>query len=330
MTTTIPLVVVCGPTATGKTDVALAIAKKLNGELVSADSRQIYKGMDIGTGKDLPKNSRFEVRNSKLQPTYNKYSIGYYVVDTIPLWLYDIVTPDKQFSAGAYAEIAHAVIADIYAREKLPILVGGSGLYIRSVVEGFDTGTAPADWDLRKKLEKEPIDTLQQALSVCDPEKLAAMNQSDRRNPRRLIRAIEIARVKLKTLPQPHTDTYHSVYIGITAHKDIVQKNIIHRVEKRVEQGILAEISSLLTGGYSWSDPGFNTLGYKEWKPYFENQVSVNDIVKRWAQNEISYAKRQLTWFKKNKKIQWFDTSEKRELILSHLNYILDKPATDR
>src|SRR3989338_4426614 len=148
------LLIICGPTAIGKTELGIFLSRKFNGEIVSADSRQVYKGMDIITGKDLPVNSKFEIAqwapNSKLRVENQKLSVGYRLKDDIPIWLVDIVTPDYIFNVGEYALLVQKIIIDIWSRGKLPVVVGGTGFYIRAIIERIDTVIIPPDKSLRR------------------------------------------------------------------------------------------------------------------------------------------------------------------------------------
>ncbi|KKR71513.1 MAG: tRNA delta(2)-isopentenylpyrophosphate transferase, tRNA dimethylallyltransferase [Microgenomates group bacterium GW2011_GWC1_41_8] len=304
------LLVVCGPTATGKTEYALKLAKEKNGELVSADSRQIYKYLDIGTGKDLPQNTKYQILNTELGIADKNYSVGYYLVNNVPLWLYDVITPDQRFSAAEYARLARIVINDIWSRGKLPIVVGGTGFYIKALVGGIDTEGIPPNQNLRKKLEDCSTSQLQKTLHSLNPQKLQSMNHSDKNNPRRLVRAIEIEEYK-KLQPQTtglnnsRQITNNVNFIGLNIQREELFKRIDERVEKRVEQGIIDEIKNVLKMGYGWDSPGLYTIGYKEWQPYFEGKETKEAVVQKWKFNEHSYARRQLTWFKKDKRIKW-------------------------
>lgn len=285
------LLCVVGATGTGKTGLGIKLAQEFSGEIVSADSRQVYKYLDIGTGKDL----------------------SIFASSGIRVWLYDAVDPKERFSAVEYAKLAWNAIKDIWQRKKLPILVGGTGFYIRATLEGIDTRGIPADWELRGQLEKLTVAELQKRLKALNKEKWESMNESDRHNPRRLVRAIEIAKsgINLTTTDSSSGAIYGSkLEIGLTADNDVLYKRIDERVEKRVKQGIIDEISDLLAKGYTWDDPGMNTLGYKEWKPYFENKATQEEVIQKWKYDEHAYARRQLTWFKKQKNIRWYDISE--------------------
>ena len=170
------LLVICGPTSVGKTSLAIRLAKKFNGEIVSADSRQVYKKMDIGTGKDLPANSKLQTLNSKL---------GFYLIQSIKLWGYDLVEANEEFNVSEYLNIAKTVITDIQKRGKLPILVGGSGFYIKGVIDGIPTVNIPANKELRNKLESMTAPDLFEKLAELSAERAGSMNSSDKKNPRR-------------------------------------------------------------------------------------------------------------------------------------------------
>lgn len=308
-----PLIIICGSTATGKTDYALKIAKEQNGELVCADSRQIYKYLNIGTGKDIPKGSIFIDQTDLFELENPHYSIGFYEVNRVPLWLYDIVEPDKQFSAAEYARVAREVIKDIWSRRKTPIVVGGTGFYIKTLVDGIDTEGAGPNEELREQIKDYSVEQLQNTLKTLSPQKLSTMNPSDRQNPRRLIRQIELAQLQPQTISHKEHQqiTDDITFIGLTLPKEELYKRIDERVEKRVQQGIVDEIKTVLKMGYDWSSPGLNALGYKEWKPYFEKTATQEEVVERWKLDEHQYAKRQLTWFKKDKRINWVVLSGK-------------------
>ncbi|MGB9911378.1 MAG: tRNA (adenosine(37)-N6)-dimethylallyltransferase MiaA [Microgenomates group bacterium] len=315
------LLVICGPTATGKTALGIKLAKKFNGEIVSADSRQVYKGMDIGTGKDLPANSKFKILNSKqikkLKFQNSKSTIGYYEISGVKVWLYDVVEPNYQFNVADYVKCANLVIENIWRQEKLPILVGGTGFYIKGVVDGIETLGIPPDWELRKKLEKWGIEKLQKIIQQLAPHRWQKMNESDRKNPRRLIRAIEIIKnSKIKNSLQVENQKLKFqkdfLMIGLRAPSKFLYQRIDQRVEERITQGIEKEIKDLIESGYNWKNSVLGTtIGYKEWKDFFEGKINKIEVIKRWQFAEHGYARRQITWFKKEKRIIWFDITQK-------------------
>lgn len=284
--------VICGPTATGKTALAIKLAKKFNGEIISADSRQVYKGMDIGTGKD-----REILQKEKIKA-----------------WGLDLVEPDQKFSVSHWLKFIQPVIRDIRKRKKLPIIVGGTGFYIKGLTRGFESLGIPPDWELRRSLSNLEVKELRKRLRELDRERWRAMNKSDRNNPRRLVRAIE---VKLQTQKTKRPTTrqnlkiFNILTIGLKASYKTLYQRIDKRVAERVKKGILKEIQGLLKRGYSWKDPGFNTLGYKEFRDFFEKKASLEEAIQRWKYDEHAYARRQMTWFRKQKPIYWFDINKK-------------------
>jgi len=318
------ILVICGPTATGKTGLGIRLAKKFMGEIVSFDSRQVYQGMNVGTGKDLPVNSKFQIQNSKSQ--IPNHQIGYYKIEGIKVWLYDVVTPDYRFNAADYYQAALTVIKDIWERGKLPILVGGTGFYLEALLEGIATLGVPPDWSLRKRMEKEPVENLQRKLKKNAPFRWQKMNFSDRANPRRLIRALEVAAFGEKK--EKDTRGFLGVKkefclskeavlkIGLKAPFPLLKKRIDRRVEERLEQGLLEEIERLLANGYRFGNSRLGeTLAYQEWREWFEGRKHTaalkQEIVETWKKREYQYARRQMTWFKKDKEIIWFDIDDK-------------------
>lgn len=301
------LLVICGPTSTGKTTLALALAKKLGGEIISADSRQVYRGMNIGTGKDLPKTAKMK------KWLFAKY--GFYEVDGVRIWGYDLIDPRRDFSVAQYLKIAHGMIDEVAKRGNLPILVGGTGLYIKGVIDGIPTAEVPKNNLLRETLEKRTVGELYETLANLDSMRAASMNSSDRQNPRRLIRAIEVAQYQLtkKMLPVRHTISkgFEVLFIGLTAPKDFLDKKINARVQERIETGIKDEIRKLLRSGVKWEDQSMVAMGYGQWRDFFEGGVEEEQVVSQWERDEKNYAKRQMTWFKKDSRIKWFDITDK-------------------
>jgi len=252
------LLVICGPTAIGKTALAATLAKKFNGELISADSRQVYRGMDIVTGKDRP---------------------------GVPVWLYDVVNPDEEFSVSHWVKLASHAIADIQKRNKLPIVVGGTGLYIHALLKPFDTINIPPDSILRAQLSTFSKEQLQEKLKVIAPNIWKELNISDRNNPRRLIRKIEIKESKIDVNKQQNLFDY--LMIGLTASLSKLDQRIDKRFAKRVQQGMNEEINILIKK-YKSDLPSMSAIGL----------------------NEHAYARRQMTWFKKQPDIRWFDITK--------------------
>jgi len=292
------ILVILGPTATGKTSLAFKLAKKFNGEVLSFDSRQIYKGMDIGTGKDIRKAI---------------FKDGYYLLDGIKIWLYDLVLPNQIFNVSDYIKKAKKVLNKVWTEDKLPILVGGTGFYLQALIKGLDTSGIKPDLKLRGKISSYSVEELQSMLKNKEPGKFRQMNHSDRLNPRRLIRAIEIAfSEKNNGLKDKGGIKADSLMIGLKAPFDFLYRKIDQRVEKRVAQGLEKEIKSLMVKGYNFENSVLgSTLGYQQWQVYFKGKKTKNEIVQKWKYDEHAYARRQMIWFKKDRDIVWFDINQK-------------------
>ena len=284
------LLVICGQTGTGKTSLAIFLAKKFNGELISADSRQVYKGLNIGTGKDLK-----EIERSKIK-----------------IWGYDLVDPKKNFSVGNYIRFAQKATFDIQKRGKLPILVGGTGLFIKGVIDGIPTAFVPRNLKLRKNLGEKDAGELFEILAQLDPIKAGSMNRSDKLNPRRLIRGIEVATwgLERKTPRLFKKPKYELLVIGLQASLGSLSNKIEKRVDKRIKDGVEAEIKKLISSGISWDSQSMTSLGYRQWRDYFEKKVTKEEVINNWKKEELRYAKRQLAWFKKDVRINWFDSQD--------------------
>lgn len=258
------VLIIAGQTATGKTSLAVKLAHQFNGELISADSRQVYQGMDIVTGKDRDK------------------------ID-VPIWLYDLVRPDQPFSVSQWHAQALGTIQNISSRHKLPIVVGGTGLYLRSLIEPLSQISVPPDPVLRSK--KLSVNQLQQLLSK---ETLNKINSSDRLNPRRLVRYIEIAEYNKKTQhPSPKLGEGQGVEyksIVLTCNPIILKHRISERVNQRIKSGAYTELQNLLNK-YTSDSPSFTTCGYRA----LLHSQNPDD----WISSEYQYARRQKTFFTK-------------------------------
>lgn len=281
------LVCVVGPTASGKTGLAVALSQKLNGEVVSADSMQIYQGMSIGTAK----------------PTVAE-------MGGIPHHLMDFLSPKARFSVADYADLARETISDIHKRGKLPVLAGGTGLYVQAVTEGILFQEEPGNPEIREQLEQrakeEGIEVLFQELQEIDPPSAARI---DRNNTKRVLRALEIYYLTGETMTQRLEHSHASelpfrpIMIGLSFSD---RQKLYDRIERRVDQmmrdGLLEEAESVL------KDLGITAsgaIGYKEFLPYFQGTVSLEEAVDQLKRDTRRYAKRQLTWFKRDPRTHW-------------------------
>lgn len=299
------LLIVIGPTATGKTKLALELAKDYNGELISADSRQVYKYMNIGTGKDVPQTAIFQ-----LQSKNGNLSIGYYEIEGVLLWGLDIVDPDYQFNVSDWVNYTKAIIEDAHRRGKLPIITGGTGQYINSLINSPESLNIPINPQLRRQLDGLFVQELQQKLMKINKIKWESMNVSDRQNPRRLVRAIEIAEYNHKNqTPKVNADlkTQNVIILGLASSRKSINERIDIRVEHRMRFGMAEEVKQLVEKGYTWKLPSMKSLGYREFEFI---ATSLEERIKAWKISEHQYAKRQMLYLKKFfPQAKWFDIS---------------------
>lgn len=310
------LLIICGPTATGKTAVALKVANLLGGELISADARQVYKGMDVGTGKDIPlgatwrqaDNFPFGFAQGKQLP------IGFWETrEGVRIWGYDVVEPDEEFSVAHFVTLAWKIIPYLWEQGTVPILVGGTGLYLESVVTPPQTLWITPNPRLRNELEKLSVTRLQARLKKEAPEKFERFTSSDQQNPRRLIRAIEVAEsvnIKRSMLP-PTIPLVDTLWVGVRSPLKALDTRIEIRVKERARKGMTEEARKIWPKLHK-SVQARSSFGYHEWHQFLEGTVSRTQAEERWVTAEKQYARRQLTWFKKRKNIQWFDSTQPR------------------
>ncbi|MBE7015610.1 MAG: tRNA (adenosine(37)-N6)-dimethylallyltransferase MiaA [Ruminococcaceae bacterium] len=282
-----PLIVIAGPTASGKTGLSIGLAKALDGEIVSADSMQIYKYMNIGTAK----------------PTEEER-------EGIPHHMMDFLEPDVSFSVADYCEMAHRVIEEIHSRGKLPILVGGTGLYIDSLVNNVDFDVDDENHEIRKELEalaeKEGVEAVHNILKEIDPETAEKYHPN---NLRRVIRGIEFYRVTGKRISdhakEEKISRYNTVYFCIDWDREVLYDRINRRVDLMVDDGLVDEVKYLLSQGYDKSSTAMQGIGYKEFYGYLDGKKTLDETLDEIKQSSRRYAKRQLTWFRRNKDIHW-------------------------
>lgn len=283
------VVCIVGPTATGKSGLSIALAKQIHGEVISADSMQIYRGFDIGTAKIQP----LEMGN-------------------IPHHMIDIVPSHASFSVAQYCATAYPIMEDIIKRCKVPMLVGGTGLYVDALLMGQTFEEMPNDPEYRTSLQNQANKMgntyVWEQLRHVDPQWADTLHPN---NIRRIIRALEIYRVSGKTMSQLACESkdnqpIQSVCIGLTyADREKLYKKINTRVDKMITDGLLEEIENLLRDGVPRDCQAMQAIGYKELLPVIDGQMDLDEAVERLKRNSRRYAKRQLTWFKRNEKIQW-------------------------
>ncbi len=297
------LIVILGPTASGKTEVAIKLAKKFNGEVISADSRQVYREMNIGTAKP-----RGEASN--MRQVTNKY-----IVNGIPHYLIDIVWPNQDFNVAIHKKMAIKVIENIQKRGKLPFLVGGTGLYIRAVVDNIDLPRVAPQKKLREKLEKKNKEELSKIYKKLDSEGAKFI---DKKNKRRLIRAIEVCKVTKKPFWQQRKQgkpLFDILQIGTRLPKTELKNRIEKRVEKMFKLGLEKEAGKLVKK-YGWNIPAMQTIGYQEWIDYFNKKNNKEEIKQKIILHTLQFSRRQITWFKKEKRINWVKSYPQAEKLI--------------
>lgn len=304
------LVVIIGPTAVGKTKLSIEIAHRLNGEIISGDSMQIYKGMDIGTAKITKEE-----------------------MEGVPHHLIDIKEPDDDYSVAEFQETVRPLIDAIMDKNKMPMIVGGTGLYIQSVLYDYQFTESPSDPEFRKRLELElqqkGEQAIHQLLAQVDPESAKKIHPN---NTRRVIRALEI--FHCTNIPmddhlkqQENKLLYDVALIGLTMDRDVLYQRINHRVDLMVENGLMNEVKQLYDQGLR-DTQSIKAIGYKEIYDYFDGKVSYDEALNQLKQNSRRYAKRQLTWFRNKLDVKWFDMTPplKHEQMVNEIfSYIAGK-----
>lgn len=288
------LLVILGPTGVGKTDISIDVAKKLKGEIISCDSMQIYKYMDIGTAKIMPEE-----------------------MDNISHYLIDIVYPDNEFTVHDFKIRAEKHIMDINNRGHLPIIVGGTGLYLNSIVYELKFTNVEPNEELRQKYNqvanKYGNEYLHEKLVKVDPISAERININDRK---RIIRALEIFNETGRAMSyynkdfRKESDKYNITMVGLTMDRHILYSRINDRVDKMFNKGLIGEVKKLLDMGYSKDLVSMKAIGYKEIIPYLEGDISLKESKELLKRNTRRYAKRQLTWFRRDKRIKWIDVKQ--------------------
>ncbi|NMB48769.1 tRNA (adenosine(37)-N6)-dimethylallyltransferase MiaA [Candidatus Kuenenbacteria bacterium] len=284
------LIVIVGPTASGKTRLAVKLAQKFNGEIVSADSRQLYHDMDIGTGKD--KND------------YGK----------IPYHFLDIKKTSQKFNVARYKKLGQKIIRGIISRGKTPFLVGGSGLYISALIDNYDIPKIKPDWPLRKKLALMSLAKKQQLLKKLDPQSYQTI---DLKNPRRLDRALEVclSGQKFSELKKINRPLFDCLIIGLDTPREILNKKINARVDKMIAAGLVVETQKIFKK-QKQNSILLNTIGYAEIVDYLKNKNTLAEAVELIKIHTRQYAKRQMTWFRRDQRIHWLTKKSAAEKLI--------------
>ncbi len=284
------IIVILGPTTSGKSDLAVRLAKQFSGEVVSADSRQVYKGMDLGSGKITKKE-----------------------MSGVPHHLLDVSDPKKIYSVANYQKKAHQTIAGILKRQKLPIIVGGTGFYIQSIVDNISLPKVPPNKTLRRELEKKSATEMFHLLKKMDLERAKNI---DNKNPHRLIRAIEIAKHLGQVPVLKKEQKYNALEIGISVPYEQLEKNISVRLDKRLKKGMIREVKKLHEDGLSWKRLESFGLEYSFIARFLQKKITKEEMLQGIKTESLKYAKRQMTWFKKDRRIVWLEKPEVAEKLI--------------
>lgn len=299
------VIVICGPTASGKTSLSIELAKKINGEVISSDSMQIYKDMDIGTAK--PTKEEME-------------DIKHYLIDFVP--------PNERYSVASFKKDAEKAIEEILAKGKVPIVVGGTGLYVNSLIYGIEFNSIEIDEKYRKELdervEKEGLDTLYEEAKKIDPE---AINNISKNDKKRIIRILEIYKQTGKTKTEQEKESrkngvkYDYKVFAINMDREILYERINKRVDIMIEQGLIQEVENLIQK-YKEFPTAMQGLGYKEVVQFINGELTKEEMIEKIKQETRRYSKRQITWFKKNKNTIWLDGLDTKQ---NNINIILEE-----
>ncbi len=310
------IIAILGTTASGKTTIGVHLAYKFNGEIVSADSRQVYIGMDIGSGKDICEYTIIGKNGKQIE---------------IPYHLIDVVHPNDEFNLAKYQKLAYNAIEDILSRNKLPILVGGTGMYAQSIIDGYNLYNSGPDIKLRSELENKSIDELFLDIEKENKKFANNINESDKKNKRRLVRYLEILKKKdfnnsAKTLKRKKYDT---LLIAFTHPMEILTDRIRKRLIQRLDnENMVGEIERLHDEGVKWTRLEKFGLEYKWIAMYLQNKVEYEDMIEEICKNTRKFAKRQLTWLKRwekqGAKINWFngefDNKDIENIVFKYCN----------
>ncbi|MCF0228084.1 MAG: tRNA (adenosine(37)-N6)-dimethylallyltransferase MiaA [Parasporobacterium sp.] len=304
-----PLIIISGATAVGKTDLSIALAEKINGEIISADSMQVYKGFDIGTAK-ISESEMHGIRH----------------------WLIDELEPEEEFNVYEFKTRAVKYINDILSRGKIPIIVGGTGFYIQSVLYDVDFTETDSDRSYRQQLEEINAENgpeyLHEMLKKIDPDSAAAIHAN---NTKRVIRALEYyhdtgSPISVHNREQHQREScYNSAYIVLNRSREVIYDRINRRVDLMIESGLENEVRDLLKGGVPEDSLAMQGLGYKEMISYINGRADFNETVSIIKQSTRHFAKRQLTWFRREKDVIWMDYKDfaDNSQMLSHIINIL-------
>ena len=275
------MIAIVGPTASGKSALALRVAERVRGEIVSADSRQLYRRMNIGTAKPAAAEQA-----------------------RVPHHLIDVVDPGDRYDVFQYQRDARAALASIRSRGRVAVVVGGTGLYVRALLDDLDLAALPRDVDVRARLERDDPTTLHERLRAIDPDAAARV---DPRNTRRVIRYLEVANIAGGPVARARGTALPALRIGLRPPRDVLIAAIDSRVREMVEAGVLDETRALVESGIDPTLPSMSAHGYVHWAAHLRGDIDLDTAIARTARDVRSYSRRQMTWFRRDPAIRWYD-----------------------
>lgn len=299
-----PLIVILGPTATGKTDVGILLAERLDGEIISADSSAVYRGLDIGSAKPSPAEQQ-----------------------RVRFHLIDVADPDEVFTAARFRELTLQAIDAIRQRGKRVLIVGGTGLYLRVLLHGFSLAPPPADPEVRARwkaeVERVGAPALHERLKQIDPIAAARIHPNDAIRITRACEVYEMTGVPISQWQQHAATEMPAIKIGLTMPRERLYQRIDQRVDQMIARGILQEVQNLLKKGYNPEQPALKGLGYRHLIGYIQGRIGWDEAVRLWKRDTRRFAKRQMTWFRREPGVQWIDASQGSAKTAETINALL-------
>lgn len=302
------LIAILGPTASGKTALGIEIAKLVGGEVISMDSRMVYKGMDVGTAKPEGEWKTGEIEiGGRIDQMFGARK--QFFVEDVPHWGIDLVEPDQEYSVADFKAYAEKKITEIVKRKHVPILVGGTGLWLSAVIDNLDLSSTPSDEKLRAELEEKSLGDLFHEYKKLDP---VGAEQIDRDNKRRVLRALEVTLLTGKPFSELQTrgvPKYDVLQIGIAVDREVLNERINDRVDEMIARELVTEVRSLKET-HGCTIESMTGIGYRQVCEFLEGRSSLKDAIEEIKKDTRHYAKRQMTWFKRDERIEWVTNSK--------------------
>ena len=318
------IIAIVGPTASGKTSLGIALAKTFDGEVISVDSRQVYRGMDIGTAKSEGEWMESEIeKGGSIDQMFGARKT--FLVEGVPHWGIDLVDPNEEYSAAQFKQYAERKIEEITAHGKLPILVGGTGMWMKALIENLDLASTPSDPELRQELENRRLGDLYHEYKQLDPEGAQTIDKS---NKRRVVRALEVTKLtgrpfsQLKTAGEPQYDV---LQIGLRVDRQELYERIDARVDEMIGRGLIDEVRGL-KDAYGCEIDAMTGIGYRQVCAFLTGEEKLADAVEQIKRDTRHYAKRQITWLKRVEGVEWIKPGEHERAVSLAQDFLNKKP----